>query len=123
MFLQKNKFHVRETLLDDYLLVFFKNPEGELKKIFPQVRVFKSDAKETFQILKETTIAKYLAPKFKPGDAVRINDPESTLNNAVGVIDTVTDSFVQVTVTVWGMPFKAEVKKEKLVLIKPADII
>jgi transcription antitermination factor NusG len=118
-FLKEHGFEVEPTILNDYIVVFDKDPKDLLKKVFPNVTVEAIDVEHEhyLDILESVQRIRSLAGIFEAGDPVRVIDKESTYYGSTGVVSKIQGDSVEVTLSLWGIPYKVELPRKALMKI------
>lgn len=117
-YLRERGFNCEESILSDYVFVFFENPEPELKKVFKGFTVSQINPEEEkyIDLVKSIQEFRYALGMYREGDAVRVIDESSPYYGTVGQVERIDEDrgMVEVTLLVWGAPVKVELPKDSL---------
>lgn len=109
-YLKKCGFDVEETRFKEYLIVYGEDPSEALRKIDQSQNLTVNEVTdENYSVLtKKAEFFEFLNPKknLKVGDAVIVISGQ--YEGTAGIVKELHQKTVTVSLTVWGLPFNAE---------------
>lgn len=108
--LQKGKLDYAKTALSEYIVVY-EDPTECLKDI-SGIKITEITGERYLDMLEDRVFFEKILSPIKPGDTVEII--EGQFAGATGVVERVTKKQATVLLTVWGIPYRADLPLESL---------